>query len=174
MKSHNSSEKVTAKVFPYSVTYESYGENDSQYEVSFRDFPYIVGEGETVEKAVREAQGNLQAILDDMVKDGKEIKKPFCNDASKEPSGKITVRMTKTLHCALIERAETEGMSLNSVVIDAISSYVYRPSFEMSFHNLVTDCRTNVLENKNESLDLKEQMWDKKTSSYPADKTRGA
>jgi len=57
--------KKTAEDYPYSVELVKYGENDSRYEVSFNDFPYVVGEGATEEEAVKEAQGNLQAVLDD-------------------------------------------------------------------------------------------------------------
>lgn len=43
-------------------------------------------------------------------------------------SGKFTVRLPKSLHQALVERAEKEGVSLNLFVTNALSSKVAVPS----------------------------------------------
>ena len=42
-------------------------------------------------------------------------------------SGKFTVRLPKSLHHALVERAEKEGVSLNHFVTNALSSKVAVP-----------------------------------------------
>ncbi len=43
-------------------------------------------------------------------------------------SGKFTVRLPKSLHHALVERAEKEGVSLNLFVTNALSRTVAVPS----------------------------------------------
>lgn len=43
-------------------------------------------------------------------------------------SGKFTVRLPKSLHQALVERAEKEGVSLNLFVTNALSRTVAMPS----------------------------------------------
>ncbi|MBK9203065.1 MAG: toxin-antitoxin system HicB family antitoxin [Candidatus Obscuribacter sp.] len=43
-------------------------------------------------------------------------------------SGKFTVRLPKSLHKALVDRAEKEGVSLNLFVTNALSRTVALPS----------------------------------------------
>ena len=131
----DNSKKLDLAIYPLSMSLRSYEGGLKQYEVEYPDFPYVVGAGDTPEEATREAQENLRLVLEDMVKDGESVPQPAVFDSSKEPSGKITVRMTKSLHRALIRRSQEERMSLNSVVVDAISAYVYqiKPTFPSKF-----------------------------------------
>jgi predicted RNase H-like HicB family nuclease len=116
------------KDYPFSVSLES-NEGKKSYLVVFNDFPNVIGGGTTIEDAVNEAYENLDVLFDTMIADGQTIPSPSAIDTSQLPSGKVTVRMSRTLHLALIKRAELEKMSLNSVINDAIAAYVYRPTF---------------------------------------------
>lgn len=127
---------IDVDLYPYSVSFHSYEDGVQEYEVVFSDFPYVVGGGKTVNEAVEEARGNLRAVFLSMEKDGESIPSPSTT-SDDLPSGKVTVRMTKTLHLALIKRSEKEGMSLNSVIVDAISAYVYRPTFSYDSIGLI-------------------------------------
>ncbi len=51
-------------------------EKDSDYGVSFPDFPSCITAGKTLEEAITEASEVLQFHIDGMVEDGLEIPKP--------------------------------------------------------------------------------------------------
>jgi hypothetical protein len=61
-----------------------------------------------------------------------KAKAPAASRASDENylkfSGKFTVRLPKSLHQALVDRAEKEGVSLNLFVTNALSRTVATPS----------------------------------------------
>lgn len=94
------------------------------YAVKYFDFPNIVGFGETIEEAIKEADGNLCYYIQYCKEKGIEIPEPSVHEEL-EVSGKVTLRMSKTLHKHTIERATKEGVSLNSLLCEAISNYIY-------------------------------------------------
>lgn len=135
---------VDPKKYPFSVSLES-NEGESAYLVTFNDFPNVIGAGSTAEEAIKEAYENLDVLFETMEADGKAIPSPSTIDTSNLPSGKVTVRMSRTLHLALIKRAELEKMSLNSVINDAIASYVYRPTFETIPDDFIEEIVTKAI-----------------------------
>lgn len=94
------------------------------YAVKYFDFPNIVGFGETIEEAIKEADENLRYYIQYCKDKGIKIPEPSVHEEL-EVSGKITLRMSKTLHKHTIERATREGVSLNSLLCEAISNYIY-------------------------------------------------
>jgi predicted RNase H-like HicB family nuclease len=168
---------VTKKValYPFETKLEDFGDGDVEYVVSFRDFPHVIGSGATIDEALQEARGNLQALFEDCLSQGKSIPSPVIINEGDEPSGKVTVRMTKTLHKALIKRAEQEKMSLNSVINDAISKYVYSssiPKIDSSFFtNFIDDYFASAFHESLKDYDSEklEKIPEIKNSfSYPA------
>ena len=48
--------------FTVSIDYSGYG--DKVYVVKYKEFPNIIGTGDTIEEAIKEAQGNFEVYLD--------------------------------------------------------------------------------------------------------------
>ena len=108
----------------YRATVSSIETTDGiEYYAEFPDVPGIVGGGVTPAEAVKEAYENLEVHLEFLAEDGMEIPKPtiFPDDAF---SGKFVTRISKTLHKRAKMLAEAEGISLNSLIAEAIANRV--------------------------------------------------
>lgn len=101
-------------------------DGEKNYVIRFDGIPNAIGVGETFDEAYNDAQEALATLFDLYEENGHEIPKPIIKNPAKEPSGRLTLRMPKNLHSTMIKLAEYEDISLNSLVIDAISSYVYK------------------------------------------------
>lgn len=91
------------------------------------DLEHCVGQGTTPEEAVDELEQNELTWLEVAQQFGDEIPRESIK-SSVQYSGKFTVRLSRTLHRKLSERAEEDGISLNALVSEALSSYVNGPS----------------------------------------------
>lgn len=78
-----------------------------------------VGQGETLEDAVKELEINEQEWLDTAVEFSIEIP-PIPVEQTNEYSGKFTVRVAPHVHKKAVELAKNAGISLNQYVNDAI------------------------------------------------------
>jgi len=119
-----------AQRYPFDLSLVSFEAGDREFIATFKDYPDIIGSGVSAEEAMKEAYGNLAVYLEYLSDEGESIVPPSVKLPSEEPSGRITLRMTKSLHAALIKRAEKEGMSVNSVANEALAKYLYQPRQE--------------------------------------------
>lgn len=119
-----------AQLYPFDLSLVSFEAEDREYLVAFKDYPDIIGSGASATEAINEAYGNLAVYLEYLTDEGKAILPPSVKDQAIEPSGRVTLRMTKTLHAALIKRSEKENMSVNSVINDALARYLYSSTSE--------------------------------------------
>ena len=103
--------------------YTDYSSGEMEYVVRFYDFPNIIGSGCSVQDAFIEAQENLDFYLEYCKDKGKVIPEPS-KPSFQDYSGKITFRMSKSLHKKIDERAKNEGISMNSLISEAVSSYI--------------------------------------------------
>ena len=72
------------------------------------------GDAPTVEEAVEEANVSKELMLESYLEHGDyPIPEPY---SPKDHSGKFNVRVPKSLHRELAERAQEEGVSLNALV----------------------------------------------------------
>ncbi len=78
------------------------------------DLPGCMADGETDAEALREVEVVTQAWVESMLMHGDPVPEPT---PILEYSGKLLVRMPKTLHQRLIERAELEGVSANQLAV---------------------------------------------------------
>ncbi len=78
------------------------------------DLPGCMTAGETMEEAVAMLPEAMAAWLAVALEDGDAIPEP---SATATYSGKMLVRMPKTLHRRLIEQAEAEGVSANQLAV---------------------------------------------------------
>ena len=63
----------------------------------------------------------MSSWLADALEKQREIPEPRAEDL---PSGKLLVRMPRTLHADLARAADTEGVSLNQLIVGALTSAV--------------------------------------------------
>jgi antitoxin HicB len=86
------------------------------YLVEFPDLPGCMSDGETVEEAIANGLDAKHAWLTVAREEGRSIPEP-----GGQLSGKWVQRVPKSLHTRLVERAEREGVSLNTLVVSLIA-----------------------------------------------------
>ncbi len=75
------------------------------------EFPSLAAHGSTQEKALKEISSVVGYVLEDLKGEGVEAPIPL---SKRSFSGKLNVRMPKTLHRRLAAESEKEGVSLNT------------------------------------------------------------
>ena len=113
------------KEFPYIVKPVNQDEYGVNYVVEYIDFPGITGGGDTQEEAVQIANEALEMYIETLELEGKEIPSATNFNAT----GRVTLRLPKSMHLRVIEMAEREGVSLNAYIVDALSQKLYSTSF---------------------------------------------
>jgi predicted RNase H-like HicB family nuclease len=109
------------RLYPFVVKPVDPAEMDVKWIVEFLDFPGLTGGGDTVEEAMGIANEAKDMYLEMLMEEGKAIPEP--TDTS--ISGRVTLRLSKTMHLKVIEMAEKDNVSLNAFITDAISQKVY-------------------------------------------------
>lgn len=95
--------------------------DDGGYIVEFTDLRYCVGTGDTIEKAVKDALLAKSEWIKASFEAGIAIPEP---NESEEYSGRISLRIPKSLHKMVIEKAKKEGVSANQFLSHLISMSV--------------------------------------------------
>lgn len=95
-----------------------WSDEDAAYIVTCPELPGLSAFGDTEEDALREAKIALGLFIEDMRESGEPLPVP---QAAHSYSGQFRVRLPRTLHRQLAERAEEEGVSLNSLVMTYLS-----------------------------------------------------
>lgn len=85
-------------------------EEGGGYLAEFPDLPGCIADGQTVEEALHQAEDALKAWLQTAKEFGDKIPKP---SVTSQYSGQWRLRLPKSLHAALAQRAKREGVSLN-------------------------------------------------------------
>ena len=70
-----------------------------QYVVRYLDFSNLIGVGDTIEEAIKEAEGNLDFYIEYCKDSNIKIPNPTKVD-DMDFSGKVTLRMSKDIHCS--------------------------------------------------------------------------
>lgn len=89
-----------------------------QWYVEYPDVSAVVGGGDTPEEAIAEAKDNLNAYIEYLQEEGMEL--PIASKYESEYSGKVTLRMSYSLHKKVSELSELEGVSINSYINEAL------------------------------------------------------
>ncbi|NPV69752.1 MAG: toxin-antitoxin system HicB family antitoxin [Firmicutes bacterium] len=84
------------------------------YAAEIPELPGCISQGETMEEALKNIEAAKASWLESAIEDGIEIPEPTAQD---EYSGKLNIRMPKSLHRALAERAREERISLNQLIV---------------------------------------------------------
>lgn len=137
-----------------------YDDDYFEYVASFLQFPDVIGAGCSVDEAIKDASIHLNLYFD-YCKDNKiVIPEPVNKFELEKYSGKLTLRIPKMLHKDLTEYAENDGMSINTIVIDSIRSYLNQISlmkFEKAAESILDNhCDELFTDNFYEQ----HQLWD--------------
>lgn len=100
-----------------------YSTEDQGYIATLPQFPGLSAFGESPEEAIAEAQQALQLFLESYKEQNRELPEP---DTLHHYSGQLRLRMPKSLHQDLAERADEEGTSINTLIIQYIAEGLSR------------------------------------------------
>ena len=122
-----------------------YGD-EKVYVASIREYPDCVGQGDTVEEAYDEVMDNFSALIENSKENGEELK--ILNFEEKY-SGKILLRLPKSLHRQLAMQAENEGVSLNTCIINSLAQKTSHFDVINTFERLISNVSISI---QNEDL----------------------
>ena len=88
-------------------------DDDGGYIAVSPEFPRLSAYGKTAEAALAELRGVLEEAIEQYREEGWPLPVPYTHG---EYSGQFRVRVAKSLHSALAQRAEAEGISMNALV----------------------------------------------------------
>lgn len=95
---------------PYRMVF--YPSPEGGYAVEIPDLPGCISQGETLEEAKEMIEDAKRCWIADALRHGEPIPEP----SEEEYSGRILLRAPKSLHRLLVEKAKTEGVSLNQYI----------------------------------------------------------
>lgn len=91
-----------------------HSEEDGGYIAIVPDIPGCSAFGETEEEALHEVKRAVQSCLEALRAEGRPIPEP---SGIPQASGRITLRMPKSLHARLAMESRAEGVSLNQYML---------------------------------------------------------
>ena len=97
------------------------GDADEGFLIQVPDLPGCMTAGETMEQAVSMLPEAMLGWLESVLERGLPVPEPT---PVPEYSGRLLVRMPKTLHQRLIERAEVEGVSANQLAVALLAKHL--------------------------------------------------
>jgi predicted RNase H-like HicB family nuclease len=98
-----------------------WSEEDGAYLASCPEFPGVATHGDTPEEALAEARVALEAAIEMYEAEARELP---ATRGLLEHSGQFRLRVPKTLHVQLVQRAEEEDVSLNSYIATVMGAAV--------------------------------------------------
>jgi antitoxin HicB len=107
---------------PYRVTLlREDADGVQRWVATVEELPGCTSTGKTRDEAAAGVQDAIAAWVADALEQGREIPEPRATATS---SGRLLLRMPRTLHAELTRAAEREGVSLNQLITDLLSSAV--------------------------------------------------
>ena len=91
------------------------------YAAMVREFSGCVAQGDTVQEAINRLEAAAERWIQSCLDANQVIPEPI---AAREHSGKVVLRLPRSLHQKAAEMAETERTSLNTILVAAVASYV--------------------------------------------------
>ncbi len=98
-------------------------EEGGGYLVTFPDIPGCMSDGETPEEALKNGLDALKATLEALQEWGRPIPEP---GSAARASGKMALRLPKSLHARLIAKARQDGVSINTEAVTLIADALGR------------------------------------------------
>ncbi len=94
-------------------------DGETLYEARVRELPDVAEYADTHEEAYALALDAINATAEALAEQGRQMPEPFRPE--EEYSGRITLRLPKSLHRRLAEKAEEEAVSLNQYMLSVLS-----------------------------------------------------
>lgn len=111
-----------------------YSPEDEGYIAVCPEFPGLSAFGETPAQAIEEAEVALELFMDTYQEEGKELPKP---NLIRKYSGQMRVRLPKSLHYRLAQKAENEGVSMNTLIIQYLTEGITSQKKDPALENIV-------------------------------------
>lgn len=108
----------------YPFTFERISDEDGGGYLAYSTaFPGILGDGEEMDDAANDLETLLADIIQRRIEKGMALppRKAVQEDGAKEYSGKLSLRVSRSVHRDLSERAMYEGVSINTLIVGYIS-----------------------------------------------------
>jgi antitoxin HicB len=107
---------------PYHITLmQDEEENSGKWIAAAEELPDCASRGDTAEEAIAGLKDAMAAWISAALKEGRDIPEPRSVTSH---SGRLLLRMPRTLHAALVAAAERENVSLNQFITDSLASVV--------------------------------------------------
>lgn len=103
-----------------------------EYVAEYPTLKGVAGVGDTQIDAINDLHLNAEINIQALLEAGLPVPAEDIT-VKNDYSGKLSVRLSKSLHQKLAEFAESEGVSINQCIVEAISSYVSSSTFEKNF-----------------------------------------
>lgn len=101
-------------------------DNGGGYLIEFPDLPGCMSDGESIEEAMQNGSDAVYSWIAATKEMGREIPEPY---SSEKHSGKWVQRVPKSIHLRLVQKAEQEGVSLNTLVITILAEALGQNKF---------------------------------------------
>lgn len=95
-----------------------WSDEDQGFIANVPELPGLSAFGDTPEIAIKELESAKKLFIESMVTDGESVPEP---EVLKPFSGQLRLRLPKSLHASLVQIAQTEGISLNTYIINLLS-----------------------------------------------------
>jgi len=91
------------------------------YTAKIAEFPGCVTEGDTAAQALRRLESAAESWIEAVIDTGQSVPEPM---AEQEYSGKLMLRLSRSLHRRAAEIAHAEGVSLNQFIVTTLAERV--------------------------------------------------
>lgn len=91
---------------------------EGDFVVSYPDLPGCISIGKTIEKAVANGEDARREWIYAMLEEGQSVPNP---SDLEDYSGQFRIRMPKSLHRSLAQKAKAEGVSMNQYCLYLLS-----------------------------------------------------
>ena len=93
-------------------------EDGGGFLITFPDLPGCMSDGATEAETIANGKDAFKAWVSARIDSGKAIPEPLYRpDTLPDVSGRFVTRLPKSVHAKLAERAKSEGVSLNTLVL---------------------------------------------------------
>lgn len=111
----------TTNVMDYKIELSKLSDDDGGGYIAYIPQLDCYGDGETIEDAIKDVRQVAEDIIQLANEDGKEIPNPQYYKVTDDYSGKLTLRIPKSLHKQVTERAMKENCSINQLIQNYIA-----------------------------------------------------
>ena len=96
----------------------AWSNEDDAYVATCAELEGLSGLGDTAQEALSELRVAVELAIEEFTDSGTEIPKPI---RATSHSGQFRLRLPKSVHAMLAVRAESEGVSLNALIISYVA-----------------------------------------------------